>query len=331
MTWFEVLTGFRETSPDQVRENLIVNGDKLSCPANQKIYTCGRLETPSLAELRKRVGLLEQTRKRIRVRELIADVQTLHADPTNAGGLFQAASQFNLLEMVGPSLTPEQGVGIYEHDPTQGPACAIAAGAGTIYRNYFAPVNGQVGQSAANQIDCLADLGAALGNSDQRLWAMRNGYAMATEEGLLEISRRLNASSESELDKLRQFLRIGMQWNTQVTINDLHHTVTQAYCSALPVGYSDHAWDLWEDFARLVLQASYEATICAALLNSISTGNQRVFLTLLGGGAFGNRTGWITESLQRALELYQNWDLDIAIVSYAGSNHYVQRLAEQFS
>lgn len=44
---------------------------------------------------------------------------------------------------------------------TQGPAYAIAAGAGTIYRNYLAVVNGQVGQSADTQIDCLADIGAA--------------------------------------------------------------------------------------------------------------------------------------------------------------------------
>jgi len=74
--------------------------------------------------------------------------------------------QFNLLEMASPSVTPEQGVGIYEHDHTQGPACAIAAGAGTIYRNYFARVKGQIGQAASNQIDCLADIGAALGNSE---------------------------------------------------------------------------------------------------------------------------------------------------------------------
>jgi hypothetical protein len=330
MTWFEVLTGFRETSPDQVRENIIVDGERLTSLINRKAYSCGRLETPSLAELRKRLGSLEQPGKRLSVRELVGDIQTLHADQANAGGLFQVASQFNLLEMMGPSVTPEQSVGIYEQDPTQGPACAIVAGAGTIYRNYFVPVNGHVGQSSTNQIDCLADLGAALGNSGQRLWEMRNGYALASAEGLLEISRRLNASSENELDQLRQLVRIGLQWNTQVTVRNLNHTVTQAYCSAMPVGYSDHPSDLWEDFARLVLQAAYEATICAALLNSISTGNKRVFLTLLGGGAFGNLTGWITESLQHTLQLYENWDLDVAIVSYKDSNHYVRRLVEQF-
>jgi hypothetical protein len=30
--------------------------------------------------------------------------------------------------MVSPNITPEAGVGIYENDRTQGPACAVAAG-----------------------------------------------------------------------------------------------------------------------------------------------------------------------------------------------------------
>ena len=70
------------------------------------------------------------------------DVQQMHQSPENAGALFQVASQFNLLEMVSPTVTPEDGVTRYQHDRTQGPACAIAAGAATIYRNYFAPVGG---------------------------------------------------------------------------------------------------------------------------------------------------------------------------------------------
>ena len=49
--------------------------------------------------------------------------------PENAGALFQVASQLNLLEMTGPEVTPEDGVTIYQDDRTQGPACAIAAGA----------------------------------------------------------------------------------------------------------------------------------------------------------------------------------------------------------
>lgn len=327
--WFETLTGFPEESPQQVRENITVDGKMLKSHINGKVLVCGQLETPTLAELRERVHANGQKDGKISVREVVANVQDLHTNAANAGSLFQVASQFNLLEMVSPGVTPEHGVGIYEHDPTQGPACAIAAGAGTIYRNYFAIVNGQTGQSASNQIDCLADIGAALGNSERRLWEMRNGYVLASQSGLVEIAHRLHTSSESELDRLRKLLRIGIQWDTQVTLYDSQHTVSQAYCSALPVAYSHHASHLWAAFARLVLEAAYEATVCAAILNAITNGNNQLFLTLLGGGVFGNEIEWILGGIERAIKLYKHVNLDVAIVSYGSSNPYIQQLVNQ--
>src|SRR6185369_2316915 len=329
MTWFETLTGFPEEFPQQVRDNITVDGQKLTSRRNGRVLVCGQLETPTLAELRERVHASGHKSGKISVREVVANVQHLHTDVSNAGSLFQVASQFNLLEMVSPSYTPEDGVGIYENDRTQGPACAIAAGAGTIYRNYFAIVNGQTGQSANNQIDCLADIGAALGNTESRLWEMRNGYALASGSGLLEIAHRLQGSSESEIDRLRQLLRIGIQWNTQVTLNDSRHTVSQAYCSALPVRYSRHPSHLWAAFARLILEAAYEATICTAILNAMVHGNNRLFLTLLGGGAFGNEPDWIVGAIQRTLTLYKDVELDVAIVSYGSPTPYIQQLVSQ--
>lgn len=327
--WFKTLTGFREKSPQQVRENLTVDDHVLKSHVNGKIFICGELETPSLSELRQRVYSSGYKTGKISVREVIGNVQHLHTNESNAGSIFQVASQFNLLEMVSPRVTPEKGVSIYERDRTQGPACAIAAGAGTIYRNYFANVNGQTGQSAKNQIDCLADIGSALGNAENRLWQMKNGYALASRRGLIEISNRLRTSSERELDKVRQLLRIGIQWNTQVTLDSCKHTVSQAYCSALPVTYSQQPASLWAEFAQLILEASYEATICAAILNSVENGNNRLFLTLLGGGAFGNKTDWIMASIDRALQLYKHVELDVAIVSYRSSNPYIRHLIHQ--
>jgi hypothetical protein len=330
MTWFEGLTGFEERSPDLVRKNITVDGEMLTSHINGNTLACGRLEIPSLAELREQIPAAGRGAGLLSVREVVANVQDLHRNASNADALFQVASQFNLLEMASPDKTPEQGVGIYEYDRTQGPACAIAAGAGTIYRNYFVPVNGQTGQSANNQIDCLAGLGAALGNAKNRLWEMRNGYALASENGLKEISNRLRAASENERDELRKLIRVGIQRDTQVTLKGATHTVSQVYCSALPVAYSEHPSGLWEDFARLVLEAAYEATICAAILNACRTGNKNLYLTLLGGGAFGNKNHWITDAILRALELYRDWDIRAIIVSYGTSKEYVRQLAAEF-
>ncbi|MCP9836168.1 hypothetical protein KBY84_01510 [Cyanobium sp. N.Huapi 1H5] len=328
--WFEELTGFSELSPEQVRGKITVEGESLQSHVNGRVLVCGRLETPSLADLRERVQASAYPAGTLRVREVVANVQDLHADESNAKALFQVASQFNLLEMVSPDVTPEHGVGIYEHDHTQGPACAMAAGAGTIYRNYFADVNGQTGQSARHQIDCLADLGIALGNTEGRLWEMRNGYPLASRAGLVEISERLKSADEEQRDGWRRLLRIGIQWRTQVTLMDCAHLVSQAYGSALPVAYSRHASNLWAPFARLILEACYEATICTAILNSVQHGSNRVFLTLLGGGAFGNETDWILKGIERALNLHRHADLDVAFVSYGASNQYVRRLVSRF-
>ncbi len=331
MNWFQSLTGFSETTAGEVRKNLTVAGERMTSRVNGRVMACGRLETPSLAELRQRVRQITAPGGSISVSEVVANVQELHTNPANAGALFQVASQFNLLEMASPRATPELGVGIYEYDHTQGPACAVACGAGTIYRNYFVPVKGQTGQSADNQIDCLADLGEALGNTNNRLWKMQNGYALASHSGLVEISKRLEGADEAGLDELRSLLRIGLQWESEVTLRNAGHKVSQAYCSALPVAYSHQPAHLWEAFARLVLEAAYEATLCAAILNWQGTGNQCVYLTLLGGGAFGNDSGWILEALRRALKRYQNWCLDVAIVSFGASKPYVRQLAGEFA
>lgn len=169
MSWFEELTGSTEYSPEDVHRDLYLDGQRLRSRRNGGSWHNGELETPTLGQLRQRVLDRKRPPAPVSVRSIVADAQQLHADTANANALFQVASQFNLLEMVGPHVTPERGVGICESDPTQGPACAIAAGAGTIFRNYFAHVNGRMGQTADNQIDCLAGLGKLLGNDSERL------------------------------------------------------------------------------------------------------------------------------------------------------------------
>ena len=324
--WFEDLTGFTEESPGQVRANLKLVGDSITSLINGSTIMCGQLQTPTLAELRSAVPVTRVPSGHIKIREVIADAKTLHTDPDNAGALFQVASQFNLLEMPSQYVTPEKGIGHYENDLTQGPACAIAAGGGTIYRCYLAKVNGRTGQTADNQIDCLQDIGSTLGNSNGRLWLMQNGYAMATASGLREISSKLKAMSKHERDALRKKLRIGIQWDTQVTLYGCKHLVTQVYASALPVAYSQHPSSLWAEFAQLILKASYEATLWAAILNFAKTGNNKVYLTLLGGGVFGNDEDWIFAAIMRALELFAHVPLDVAIVSYRESKPPVKKL-----
>ena len=331
MTWFENLTGCVEESPECVREHLFISERRLCSRLNGRSWLCGELETPTLAQLRERVRHRNRNLGPISVHEIVANVQDLHRDRVNENAVFQVASQFNLLEMTSPGVTPERGVGIYEDDFTQGPACAIAAGAGTIYRNYFVDVNGRIGQTANNQIDCLSGIARLLDNSQQRLWRMANGYALPSPGGLEEINRKLENMDEAALDAVRQALQIGLHWDTQVTLDDASHTVSQAYCSAMPVVYTRHSQELWAPLAKLILEAAYEATICAAIFNANRNRNNRLFLTLLGGGAFGNNPDWIMGAIRRSLELYLDSGLAVAVVSYGSSNRSVRRLVQEFA
>jgi hypothetical protein len=330
MTWFEELLGFREESPENVRRNVSIEGDTLVSYVNSARLNHGRLETPSLGELRRRVEAIRKSNHSLTVREVVSDVQELHQDEANAGSLMQVASQFNLLEMTSPRIRPEDGITRYESDRTQGPACAIAAGAGTVYRNYFVPINGELGQREENQIDCLADMGKALGNASENLWEMQNGYALASKDGLADIESQIEALDEAGSNELRGHLRVGVLWHTQVTLPGAHHHLAQVYCSALPVAYSNHEAIRWRSFAKLILEASYEATMCLAALNAHENHNRTVYLTMLGGGAFGNKREWITDAITRSLAIFKDFDLDVGIVSYGHSNDDIQDLVARF-
>ena len=330
MTWFEKLTGIEERSPEQVRSELQLDGDCIVCP-NGRHMAFGRFEVPTLGELRERVSAAGLAGGKVRISEVIGDVRKFHADARNASTMFQVASQFNLLEMTSPHVTPEDGVGIYENDPTQGPACAIACGAGTIYRNYFVPVGEYTGQTSGHQIDCASDLAVLLGNQDRKRWQMKNGYLLPSDDGLRQITAMLRAADDNERDRYRASLRIGLQWDAAVTLPGASHRVSQAYCSALPVAYGRQPIDQWTEFAKLILEAAYEATFCAALLNHANGGTNRLFLTLLGGGVFGNRDQWILDAIRRSVEIYQAYSLDVSIVSYRGSNPGIHSLVQEWN
>jgi hypothetical protein len=336
MDWFEILTGFRETDYDDTRAKLKVEGSRLRSLVNDKDYGIGDLELVPLQSLRERVTCAGGLPGRLKISVVTGDVRQMHRSPENAGALFQVASQFNLLEMVSPTVTPEQGVTRYQHDYTQGPACAIAAGAATIYRNYFAPLGGSHGQTAERQLDGLADLGgtlaAALNRPINNLWKMKNGYALCTRAGLDSIADHLGSLQPEQLDILRGKLCVGIHRDVEVTDaeGEYRPLVSQAFCSALPVAYTGVSSSHWKPFASLVLDAAYEATMLAAVLNKQRGASNVVLLTLLGGGVFGNVAEWINAAIRRALTMMSGFGLDVRLVSFGTPSREILQMAKDF-
>ncbi|MDR6855302.1 hypothetical protein [Variovorax guangxiensis] len=334
MNFFERLTGFPERDYVQTRDQLEVVGKTLRSKVNGAAYGIGEFELVELGTLRDRVAKLGGPAGHPRVSVVQADVRVLHQAPEYKGALFQVASQTNCLEMVGPDVTPEDGVTRYEHDRTQGPACAMAAGAATIFRNYFVAVGEQQGQTAQHQLDGLADVGAALSSALNRpadtLWRTRNGYALASREGLNLITAHLGALDEQARDDLAGKLRIGIHRDVEVTYtpNRPGPNVSQAFCSALPVAYSGVAGTYWQPFAQFVLDAAYEATMLEAVLNAQRGASNVVLLTMLGGGAFGNDEEWIRAAIRRAVRKVLAFDLDVRLVSYRSPSSALRALVQ---
>src|SRR5690606_26903575 len=141
----------------------------------------------------------------------------------------------------------------------------------------------------------------------------------------------------AQIDAWRDLLRIGIHWDVEVTdttsgakSSGNPPTVSQAFCSALPVGYSKVSASHWRCFATLVLEGAYEATLWAAALNAARGASNRLYFTSLGGGVFENDRSWIHAAMRRALRLLQGTALDVRLVSYGEITDEAKELLAEF-
>ena len=346
MSWYELLFGIAESKVySAVQSNFKVNremGTMLS-KANNRTFQIGTFTTPTLSHLR----LVGKESLRNYLNEVggfsfdhvvQGDVLLEHAK--YPGALFQAASQFNCLEFPTWKSLPEDGVTFYAQDRTQGPACALACAAGTVYRNYFVEFGsagaGVVGQTKDRQLNNLDELELALGNREEKYFSILNGYTFsdgeeplrrlaaviaAAQEPQQQLETIFSAASSAQYDskssdttataatptapislsshsyeQLLGLVKVGLHADVGVDFRSrfggvIAHTgsgsecggegsysigdritVTQAYCSALSCAYSGISNDHWEPLARLVLDANYEATLWAGVLNALGVG-----------------------------------------------------------
>merc|ERR1712129_695571 len=189
------------------------------------------------------------------------------------------------------------------------------------------------GQRAHCQIDNLRRLRHRLGGDqaeDEDYFHVVGGYTLATDEGLRRMNMKLASLRASDRRALIEELCVGVHEDVQVTssswgqhqVHDDGQLVTQVLGSACSVSYSGNRSTLWEPFARLVLEASYEAVFRVAMLTALRhggrAGSNRVFLTCLGGGVFGNPLNWIVDAMEAAMRKFSRVNLEVFIVTYGG-------------
>eukprot|EP00756_Hemistasia_phaeocysticola_P064154 Hpha_TRINITY_DN7569_c0_g1::TRINITY_DN7569_c0_g1_i1::g.19088::m.19088 len=306
-SWFEAALGFAEGGYYDTKRRLAESRD------GERI--CGHLpgdwHWTSLAELRCRaVAACEAMQCGgeicFAIENMSGEARALHLETCSAGASFQVASQFNCLEFINPDRKPEHGVTGYESDRTQGPISAMCCAAALAYRNYLVPMpGGGTGQTVDSQLDGLAELKALLGEPDQ-YFEVRGGYTFSSSERLHALGKRLQEEGEEGQRRLRDALRLGVQYDCEVTAKgapEAGSLVTQVFCAAISVPYSGLSASLWEPLGRLVLEAAYEATFYAAVIARARQkdleGPARVFLTKLGAGVFGNPSPWVADGIER--------------------------------
>ena len=347
MTWYESEFGCKEGRGFAAARGAfsVHRGDDgdvtlTAVGGNNKTYHVGAFEDPSVEELRSRVRELQAASPAdaggLTFANIAGDARSLILDPENAGAVFQVASQFNCLEMVGPGTTPESGITQYVHDKTQGPVCAMACPAATVFRNYFWAERGQAGGSE-RQLDTARGLGEVVGNAKKNYWRMQNGYMIPARDGAMaELGARL-AAEDGLAAAAHAAVRVGVHWSTQTATTKTWkrraeadgggwaegderapHRVAQVFCSAVPVAYTrSTSASAWAPVAKLVLDAAFEATLLAAAVLALQ--QQRrvpVYLSCVGGGAFGNATLWIVAAIEKACQACAALPIDVRLVHY---------------
>ncbi|MFO1004094.1 MAG: hypothetical protein U0936_27570 [Planctomycetaceae bacterium] len=68
-------------------------------------------------------------------------------------------------------------------------------------------------------------------------------------------------------------------------------------------------------FAKLMLKAVYETTLCTGIAYVRMTGHRMVFLTLLGVVTLEDMTEWSTDAINHAFNMHRYTGLDFAIAS----------------
>ena len=252
---------------------------------------------------------------------IFGNTKLFHLNPALAGSLFQVASQFNALEMSNPEITPEHGITMYQHDHTQGPACAMVCPYGTLYRNYFSmPESGEFDggpQTSVNQKNTLDELEKFLGVN----LIKKNGYNHPRSTIDADtIETKLKISVPNNFFKAIKLVKYFIQHNTPV-VNDQGvalHNVSQIYCSALPISYFPEIFGSRNAFASMILHAVYFATLAQAAIMAIKEKRRvKVFLTRVGGGVFANPPHLINAAIKNAVSYFEEYPIDVFMVHFS--------------
>jgi hypothetical protein len=273
----------------------------------------------------------------------LVDIGANQAKPENIGANFQVASRWHCLE--GGCIRGQDNLlGIIGSGAVQGEEANVSAFPGAIYRMYYLTdeqtdllinlrrygiVTDAIG--AIPQQTALPDFPEADEDEFVKKVCVGLHYKTSITTGLSNVHYMKNGDRSKNLDDC----------NIKVP-SPQTQTVNQIFTAALNLNRGKtYGFDLMGRpntehpalirYAKGFLKASYEGTLRAAVIagenarasGDTSPGKQKVFLTLMGCGAFQNKLEWVAELLEQKniQDFIRDKNLHVNLIYFYSSQH----------
>jgi hypothetical protein len=279
------------------------------------------------------------------------DIRFLQADPDNKYSSFQIASTF-FGPLEGGIILFDSPVGYMNshdkgmfHGAAQGEEASISAGAATLYRKYFMPtqrINSGEGfgyyyllhdiRDNKNRKKLPWDIYGKFAALDKN--AVQNYYPAFIQQDLTVFNNDVfhvgignhtnvvvtsgygtfNGIKPTEFDEQAR-MNITVDLDTGTIVPEKTQLIHQIFSAAYSLRGTKRKIKLNEKtFARMVLQGSYLGNVKAAYLNALQFGPGKLFLTLMGAGAFENKIEWVSEAIKLVENDIINYGLDVILL-----------------
>lgn len=321
--WFNIAFGFNESKKFETNRDKFLN--MYNHEKNKSINSIDAGEF-YLMDLNTMHGIMKKHSKnkkgKVNLHHIVEDITNIHLNKKYENSTIQVASQFNCLEMIDQTKTPQDGITNYIYDRTQGPICTLSTPAGLAYRNYIY-LNGDT------QIDTTKEPLQYLKSITEKNigWNIVNGYMFFNDiDQLRNTHNILLELSIEQRNYFKNFIKVGIHNNLGVfdyTKKKQTNIVNHVYCSGIPISYNTNIPKdkhfLFSGLSELFLEAIYELTLLSACYNNIvNNTNKQCFLTYIGGGVFGMDIKQIYRAIEKSCDNVEKYgfDLDVIIVDY---------------
>ncbi|KAL7718932.1 Macro domain-containing protein [Entamoeba marina] len=308
-SWFEYICGVKEIEFRQTKEKYISRNENgeiiITNPITLNEFSCGKLEMIPLQKLRQipketiQPALFEIIVRLDEESQPQVEVTSMQTNPKYNKSVFVVASNFNAVESVSENISPDSSkfTTNYIYDQTQGPAASIGAPAAAIERVHFPfydenTLPSSWHQTKKHQIEILKDL--------KKYYNIENGYPL------------LNSTCENpsifDYDKYISCIHSNVETtfrfnSTQIEVIKKEHRncIDQVFGAALNIGQGSSGMTNKRIakqrpiLSKLPLDCAYETAYLTAIRNK----REKIILTLLGNGVFGNDTKEVCESIIR--------------------------------